>query len=141
MKLLWIPCWYDFAGGEAYNVILEKENGKFNKNKVSMEFEFDESTKYVISVEDGVLSLRKEYWNDYAPNDYIDLVDAGVAAKDDLNEIITVLKAFDENIIDFIKKQEIKKHEEAKRKEELAKRKKEWLSSSSYEVEIKGWEW
>lgn len=84
MKLLWIPCWYDFAGGEAYNVILEKENGEFNKNKVSMEFEFDESTKYVISVENGVLSLRKE---------------------------------------------------------ELAKRKKEWLSSSSYEVEIKGWEW
>lgn len=141
MKLLWIPCWYDYVGGEAYNVILEKENGDFNKNKVSMEFEFDESTKYVISVENGVLSLRKECWNDYEPNDYIDLVDAGVAAKDDLNEIITVLKAFGEKIIDFIKKQEIKKHEEAKRKEELAKRKKEWLSSSSYEVEIKGWEW
>ena len=141
MKLLWIPCWYDYVGGEAYNVILEKENGDFNKNKVSMEFEFDESTKYVISVENGVLSLRKECWNDYEPNDYIDLVDAGVAAKDDLNEIITVLKAFGEKIIDFIKKQEIKKHEEAKRKEELAKRKKEWLNSSSYEVEIKGWEW
>lgn len=129
MKLLWIPCWYDFAGGEAYNVILEKENGEFNKNKVSMEFEFDESTKYVISVEAGVLSIRKECWNDYGPNDYIDLVDDGIAAKDNLNEIITVFKAFGKKFSDFIKKQE------------EVKRKNEWLNSSAYEVEIKGWEW
>lgn len=135
MKLLWIPCWYDFAGGEAYNVILEKENGDFNKNKVSMEFDFDAYTQYVISVENGVLSIRKECWNDYGPNDYIDLVDDGVAAKDDLNEIITVLKAFGEKFSEFIKKQE-----EAKRQQENDKRKKEWLHSSAYEVEIKGWE-
>lgn len=127
MKLLWIPCWYDFAGGEAYNVILEKENGDFNKNKVSMDFDFDELTQYTISVENGVLSLRKECLNDYYSNDYIDLVIDGVASKDNLNEIITVLKAFGEKYSNIIKKQE---HE---------KRKKEWLKTSAYEVEIKGW--
>ena len=136
MKLLWIPCWYDFAGGEAYNVILEKENGDFNKNKVSMEFDFDAYTQYVISVENGVLSIRKECWNDYGPNEYIDLVDEGIAKKDDLNEIITVLKEFGERFSELTKKQE-----EAKRKEALAKRKKEWVHSSAYEVKIKGWEW
>ena len=119
MKLLWIPCWYDFAGGEAYNVILEKENGDFNKNKVSMEFDFDAYTQYVISVENGVLSIRKECWNDYGPNDYIDLVDDGVAAKDDLNEIIT----------------------QGQNSYTSSLAKKEWLHSSAYEVEIKGWEW
>ena len=136
MNVLFMPCWDEDVGGEAYNVILEKENGNFNKNKVSMEFDFGAYTQYVISVENGVLSIRKECWNDYGPNDYIDLVDDGVAAKDDLNEIITVLKAFGEKFSDFIKKQE-----EAKRQQENDKRKKEWLNSSAYEVEIKGWEW
>ena len=135
MNVLFRPCWDEYVGGEAYNVILEKENGDFNKNKVSMEFDFDEYTQYVISVENGVLSIRKECWNDYGPNEYIDLVEDGVAAKDDLNEIITVLKAFGEKFSDFIKKQE-----EAKRKQALDKREKEWLNSSAYEVEIKGWE-
>ena len=127
MKLLWIPCWDDYVGGEAYNIILEKENGDFNKNEVSIDFDFDELTQYTISVENGVLSLRKECLNDYYSNDYVDLVIDGVASKDNLNEISTVLKAFGAKYSNPIKKQE---HE---------KRKNEWLNSSVYEIEIKGW--
>ena len=33
MKLLWVPCWDDCVGGEAYNIILEKESSDFNKTK------------------------------------------------------------------------------------------------------------
>lgn len=131
MNVLFRPCWDEYVGGEAYNVILDNENYNFNKN-VSMEFNFNE---YDIWIKNGVLSIEKACWDDYCPTSSIDLVIDGCAAKDDLEEIITVLKAFGEKFDELTKKQE-----EAKRKEELAKRKNEWLKSSIYEVEIKGWE-
>ena len=125
MNVLFRPCWDEYIGGEAYDVILDNENYKFN-DKVSLEFNFKD---YVISIKNGILSIKKYCWDDYCPTSSIDLGIDGCVAKGDLEEIITVLKAFGEKFGELIKK------------EELAKRKKEWLSSSSYEVEIKGWEW
>ena len=125
MNVLFRPCWDECVGGEAYDVILDTENYKFN-DKVSLEFNFKD---YVISIKNGILSIKKDCWNDYSIGGCIDLVDEGVAKKDDLHEIIPVLKEFGARFSELIKK------------EEEAKRKKEWLSSSSYEVEIKGWEW
>lgn len=125
MNVLFRPCWDEYIGGEAYDVILDNENYKFN-DKVSLEFNFKD---YVISIKNGILSIKKYCWDDYCPTSSIDLVIDGCAAKGDLEEIITILKAFGEKFGELIKK------------EEEAKRKKEWLSSSSYEVEIRGWEW
>ena len=132
MNVLFRPCWDEYVGGEAYNVILDNENYKFN-DKVSLEFNFKD---YVISIKNGVLSIKKDCWEDYCPTSSIDLVIDGCAAKGDLEEIITVLKEFGARFSELIKKEE-----ESKRKEALAKRKSEWLKSSIYEVEIKGWEW
>ena len=132
MNVLFMPCWDEYLDGEAYKVILDNENYKFNNN-VSLEFNINE---YDIYIKNGILSIKKDCWDDGYIGGYINLVDEGVAKKDDLNEIVTVLKEFGARFSDFIKKEE-----EAKRKEALAKRKKEWLKSSVYEVEIKGWEW
>ena len=125
-----MPIWDEYVGGEAYNVILDNENYNFN-SKVSMKYNFN---GYVISIEDGILSLRKECWEDYCPiyDEY--LVVDGVVAKDNLNETVEVLKSFGAKYEEFIKKQE-----EAKRKQDYEKRKSAWLKSSIYEVEIKGW--
>ncbi len=129
MKLLCMPCWNEDLGGEAYNVILEKESGEFKKTKLSMGLDFDPYVSYVISIEDGVLSLRKTIHNEYSPNEYVDLVVDGVAAKDSLNEIITVLE-----------KLGTKFRELSKRQAEIERREK-WLHSSIYETNIDGWEW
>lgn len=127
MNVIFRPFWNETRGGEVYKVILEKEDGEFNKNKVSMEFGLGEYINYVVSVENGVLSLKKVYFNNY--HQY--LVDNGVAKKDDLDEITTVLKEGFAKYSEIIKKVE--------RNQDHEGRKSEWLNSSAYEVEIKGW--
>lgn len=124
-----MPCWDENVGGEAYNVILEKENDDFKKTKISMGFDFNEYLYYVVSVEDGVLSLRRECVDDDLNRDYENLVLDGVVSKVYLDEVITVLKKFGDQL------RYIKQKEESKKREEI------WLNSSAYEVEIKGWEW
>ena len=124
-----MPCWDENVGGEAYNVILEKENDDFKKTKISMGFDFNEYLYYVVSVEDGVLSLRRECVDDDLNRDYENLVLDGVVSKVYLDEVITVLKKFGDQL------RYIKQKEESKKREEI------WLNSSVYEVEIKGWEW
>jgi hypothetical protein len=122
-----MPCWDENVGGEAYNVILE--NDDFKKTKISMGFDFNEYLYYVVSVEDGVLSLRRECVDDDLNRDYENLVLDGVVSKVYLDEVITVLKKFGDQL------RYIKQKEESKKREEI------WLNSSVYEVEIKGWEW
>lgn len=129
MNVLFMPCWDENVGGEAYNVILEKENDDFKKTKISMGFDFNEYLYYVVSVEDGVLSLRRECVDDDLNRDYENLVLDGVVSKVYLDEVITVLKKFGDQL------RYIKQKEESKKREEI------WLNSSVYEVEIKGWEW
>ena len=129
MNVLFRPCWDENVGGEAYNVILEKENDDFKKTKISMGFDFNEYLYYVVSVEDGVLSLRRECVDDDLNRDYENLVLDGVVSKVYLDEVITVLKKFGDQL------RYIKQKEESKKREEI------WLNSSVYEVEIKGWEW
>lgn len=129
MNVLFMPCWDENVGGEAYNVILEKENDDFKKTKISMGFDFNEYLYYVVSVEDGVLSLRRECVDDDLNRDYENLVLDGVVSKVYLDEVITVLKKFGDQL------RYIKQKEESKKREEI------WLNSSAYEVEIKGWEW
>lgn len=136
MDVLFSPWWDEDTNREIYKVIIGSRNGDVNESKVSMGFEFNEFTYCVISIENGVLSLSKECWNDYGPNDYTNLVDDGIARKDDLDEITEVLRAFGEKYREIVKKQE-----DDKRKQELAKRQREWLNSPAYQVEIKGWEW
>ena len=128
MNVLFMPCWDENVGGEAYNVILEKENDDFKKTKISMGFDFNEYLYYVVSVEDGVLSLRRECVDDDLNRDYENLVLDGVVSKVYLDEVITVLKKFGDQL------RYIKQKEESKKREEI------WLISSVYEVEIKGWE-
>nr|DAI45081.1 MAG TPA: hypothetical protein [Caudoviricetes sp.] len=127
MNVLFMPCWDENVGGEAYNVILE--NDDFKKTKISMGFDFNEYLYYVVSVEDGVLSLRRECVDDDLNRDYENLVLDGVVSKVYLDEVITVLKKFGDQL------RYIKQKEESKKREEI------WLNSSVYEVEIKGWEW
>lgn len=129
MNVLFMPYWDENVGGEAYNVILEKENGDFKKTKISMGFDFNEYLYYVVSVEDGVLSLRRECVDDDLNRDYENLVLDGVVSKVYLDEVITVLKKFGDQL------RYIKQKEKTKKREEI------WLNSSAYEVEIKGWEW
>lgn len=129
MNVLFRPCWDENVGGEAYNVILEKENDDFKETKISMGFDFNEYLYYVVSVEDGVLSLRRECVDDDLNRDYENLVLDGVVSKVYLDEVITVLKKFGDQL------RYIKQKEESKKREEI------WLNSSVYEVEIKGWEW
>ncbi len=132
MNVQFIPCWDEDRGGEVYNVILKKEKGNCNKNKVSIDFEYDEFTNYVVSVENGVLWIKKGCLNDRGPNYYTYLVNNGFTKKDDLIETIITLKIFEEKHREFIEKQE-----EDKRKEEY--RKNEWLNSPIHKVEIKVW--
>lgn len=128
MNVKFIPHWDGSRGGEVYKVILEKENGEFSKNKVSMEFGLGEYINYVVSVKNGVLSLKKVYFNNY--HQY--LVDNGVAEKGDLDEITIVLKEGFAKYSEIIKKVE--------RNQDHEGRKNEWLNAPVYQVEIKGWE-
>ena len=127
MNILLMPCWDEYVGGEAYNVILGTEENKI-KN-ISTSLHFDENTVYDVMVWDGVLTLTKI---DFEYDSEMKLIDEGVVSKEDVQESISVLQQFGGKF------RELKKSIEEKAREER-KRKDKWLHSNSIEIEVDWW--
>ena len=122
MKLLWIPCWDDYVGGEAYNVILGTEENKI-KN-ISTSLHFDENTVYDVMVWDGVLTLTKI---DFEYDSEMKLIDEGVVSKEDVQESISVLQQFGGKF---------REYQKAFQKNERINN---WLYSKPIEIEVDWW--
>lgn len=122
MNILLMPCWDEYVGGEAYNVILGTEENKI-KN-ISTSLHFDENTVYDVMVWDGVLTLTKI---DFEYDSEMKLIDEGVVSKEDVQESISVLQQFGGKF---------REYQKAFQKNERINN---WLYSKPIEIEVDWW--
>lgn len=122
MNILLMPCWDEYVGGEAYNVILGTEENKI-KN-ISTSLHFDENTVYDVMVWDGVLTLTKI---DFEYDSEMKLIDEGVVSKEDVQESISVLQQFGGKF---------REYQKAFQKKERINN---WLYSKPIEIEVDWW--